>query len=183
MFVYDFWQWEEVVPKADCEKIITQLFNSASPEQGKIVELHDTHSVVEGIRQTDVVWSNNPELSQMALQYVNAANVESGWHINATMLEQIQIGRYGVGGHYDWHKDTLSPIDGIQRKLSLSLQLSDPNTYEGGDLLIGGPNSVPATRKQGSIIVFPSCQLHKVTPVTKGERFSVVAWVRGPQFR
>jgi len=171
------------VPKTDCEEIIKQLFNAGSPEQGKIAQLHDTRVVAEDIRQTDVVWSDNSELSGMIAHYINAANIESGWHINATMLEKIQIGRYGVGGHYDWHMDTSPPTDGLQRKLSLSLQLSDSDAYEGGDLLIGATHPETTPRKQGSVIVFPSCMFHKVTPVTKGERFSVVAWMRGPQFR
>jgi PKHD-type hydroxylase len=183
MFAYDFWQWEGVIPKTECESVIERTFNSATPEPAGVVKSSDSSEIAKEIRQTDIVWSEDPDLYRLIAWYINSANAESGWHINATMLDKTQIGRYGVGGHYDWHMDTVPPVDGMHRKLSFTLQLSDPDTYEGGDLLIGMLKPVTVTKKQGSIIVFPSCLYHTVAPVTKGERFSAVNWMRGPQFR
>jgi PKHD-type hydroxylase len=110
-------------------------------------------------------------------------NKECGWDFDITEHEAVQLAHYGVGQHYDWHVDCAVPEEGLQRKLSFTLQLSDPDSYEGGDLLIGREAAKAVTRKQGSIVVFPSCVFHKVTPVTQGERFSAVSWMRGPQFR
>lgn len=87
-------------------------------------------------------------------------------------------------GHYDWHQDS-SPNTDIPRKLSVVLQLSSPDDYEGGELELktGGKTDHKIIRKKGFITAFPSYQLHRVTPVTSGTRISLVAWVGGPKFR
>lgn len=71
------------------------------------------------------------------------------------------------------------------RKLSLILQLTDPESYEGGDLLIyaGRKRPEPVPRKRGAVVVFPSFMLHEVTPVRRGRRNSLVTWAHGPLFR
>lgn len=66
------------------------------------------------------------------------------------------------------------------RKLSMSLQLSDPNDYEGGELLLHlSHNPTVISKQKGMMVFFPSHTLHEVTPVTKGERYSLVAWIHG----
>ena len=95
-------------------------------------------------------------------------------------------------GKYDWHQDvSKNPNNGITppyRKLSLTIQLSDPSEYEGGDLEFYIPNPkekeiVKAPKEKGKIIIFPSYLYHRVTPVTKGIRKSLVWWVGGTPFR
>ena len=84
--------------------------------------------------------------------------------------------------HYSWHTDngTTNPY----RKLSFSLQLSDDADYEGGDLeILVGDEPIKLGREQGVINFFPSYTLHRVTPITKGTRYSLVCWVSGPHFR
>jgi PKHD-type hydroxylase len=106
---------------------------------------------------------------------------ERFWRFELTDLEPLQLARYPVGGAYDWHVD-LGPGRASLRKLSVSIQLSPPDTYDGGDLEF--PDVVgPVTRAQGSAIVFPSHLRHRVTAVTRGERWSVVGWFVGPPFR
>jgi PKHD-type hydroxylase len=74
---------------------------------------------------------------------------------------------------------------GPYRKLSFSIQLSNPNDYEGSELQIntGGPiyNTVP--KEQGTLVAFPSFIMHKVTPLTRGKRYSLVAWIHGPNWK
>jgi hypothetical protein len=92
-----------------------------------------------------------------------------------------------------WHHDTLSaPPDPSRsgpppaRKLSFSLQLSDPDTYEGGDFQIRGEDGHVdealwrTMRQKGSFLIFPGVIPHRVTTVTAGERRSLVGWVLGP---
>lgn len=100
-----------------------------------------------------------------------------------SMEQGLQFTRYQAPGeHYEWHIDR-----GMQtgiRKLSLSLQLSDPDEYEGGDLeLWFGGEPVKASRQRGMTTFFPSYVMHRVAPVTKGERYSLVAWISGPPFK
>lgn len=106
------------------------------------------------------------------------------FNFDLTAMEQgLQFTRYQAPGeHYEWHIDR-----GFQtgtRKLSLSMQLSDPDDYEGGELeLWYGGEPVKAGKKRGMITVFPSYVMHRVSPVTKGTRYSLVCWISGPQFK
>lgn len=84
---------------------------------------------------------------------------------------------------YDWHVD-FANNDVSPRKLSLTLQLSDPSEYEGGQLELffsDSPFQVP--KQKGLMCLFPSWTLHRVTPVTKGVRKSLVVWIAGPTFK
>ncbi len=106
------------------------------------------------------------------------------WQFDLSSFEQgIQFTRYKAPGqHYEWHTDRGMPTG--QRKLSLTVQLSDPDDYEGGDLeLRWGKEPLKASREQSMITMFPSWTLHRVTPVTKGTRYSLVAWISGPPFK
>lgn len=87
-------------------------------------------------------------------------------------------------GHYDWHFDDPIIKKPQVRKLSMSMPLSDPDDYQGGNFEIEGID-VPAekTRGKGSMLIFPSFCGHRVTPVTKGKRKSLVAWFSGPAWR
>ena len=89
---------------------------------------------------------------------------------------------YDNGGHYDWHVD-LGP--GMSnRKLSCVIQLSDPDEYEGGELQMNnGSQILSVPKKKGLVTFFSSFVLHRVTPVTKGTRKSLVAWMSGPNLR
>ena len=116
------------------------------------------------------------------------ANAEA-WGFSALgKMEGIQIARYdgAKGGHYTWHPDAVvanqyesarsSDFGGQNRLLSASVQLSGADAYSGGDVQIAEAN---VTRDIGAVVVFPSYQLHRVFPVTAGERWSLVVWLRG----
>lgn len=96
--------------------------------------------------------------------------------------EGLQFTEYeSPGGKYDMHVDTMR--GGSTRKLSITVQLSDMNDYEGGDFVINVGNEIMIPKKQGMAVVFPSYMLHGVKPVTKGTRYSLVAWIDGPAFK
>lgn len=102
-----------------------------------------------------------------------------------TGLENFQYTVYHghQGGHYDWHID-YGRQSARPRKISLSIQLSDPSDYDGGDLqfqIDGQPAAAPRTR--GALIAFPAFFLHRVTPVLSGTRKSLVVWATGPEFQ
>lgn len=116
-----------------------------------------------------------------AVRYVN-----EGFRLDLTgFATGCQIARYSseVQGHYNWHID-LGTERFSRRKLSLTVQLSRAEDYEGGDLEfhLSGLDSA-RMRRQGTLIAFPSFHEHRITPVTRGERFSLVAWADGPPFR
>lgn len=96
-------------------------------------------------------------------------------------FEGYQIARYESGGHYTWHMD-IGPGALSARKLSMTLQLSDPADYEGGDLRVITLEE-PAPKEQGTLTVFPSYLLHTIEPVTTGVRHSLVSWISGAPWK
>ena len=96
--------------------------------------------------------------------------------------EGLQYASYGPGQYFGWHAD-IGPGSTSLRKLSLTIQLSDPADYDGGALQFHGGADMPAARAQGSATFFPSYLAHQIEPVTRGVRRSLVAWGYGPAFR
>ena len=98
-------------------------------------------------------------------------------------LQPLQLTKYEEEDFFEWHMDFHSG-EISHRKLSLTVQLSDESSYEGGDLQFMINNrTVSAPRGKGSVIVFPSFILHRVTKVTVGTRNSIVGWLSGPPYR
>jgi PKHD-type hydroxylase len=89
----------------------------------------------------------------------------------------------GKGSMYDWHVDMMGKGNTGQRKLSLVMQLSNSQDYEGGELWLHGATQQIVPKQKGLMVLFPSFILHRVTPVTSGLRRTLVAWVLGPQYR
>lgn len=89
------------------------------------------------------------------------------------------------GGHLEWHMD-IGDYEVNRRKLALTVELSNPEDYEGGDfeILFGGAKEpVRFPRNKGDVFIFPTFLMHRVTPITKGERRALVFWVGGRPFR
>jgi PKHD-type hydroxylase len=97
------------------------------------------------------------------------------------MLEGAQIYEYPIGGFLDWHRDVGMGYMS-NRKLSMTIQLSDGADYEGGDLQFMDYQQV-APRGRGDLTVFPAFLQHRVTELKSGVRYSFVSWVHGPPFR
>ena len=96
--------------------------------------------------------------------------------------EKLQFTEYeGQGSHYDWHPD-IGP-NMTKRKISMVVQLSDEKDYEGGELLINTGQLLVPSKKQGSVILFPSFLMHKVEPLLSGNRYSLVSWISGNTWR
>eukprot|EP01045_Picozoa_sp_COSAG04_P018989 COSAG04_NODE_1801_length_5550_cov_4.388369_2_plen_392_part_00 len=143
------------------------------------------------LRSTKLQWlapsAQTAWLYDRLLAVAREANDQANWQYERLdALQNLQLGLYDASastpGHYDWHVDQewapaaqrLPPAK--VRILSLSVQISEDEAYSGADLQIGLVN---ATREQGSVLVFPSFQLHKVYPATRGQRYSLVGWVMG----
>jgi PKHD-type hydroxylase len=126
------------------------------------------------------------------------ANEEAGWRYEIKAAESVQITRYKKGGFFNFHTDGRgdhlsaykSPNNGFLhgnvRKLSMSVMLND--NFDGGSFEFasyskGNCEITPVEATVGSVIVFPSSVEHRVAPVTKGIRYSLVAWFLGPPFK
>jgi PKHD-type hydroxylase len=150
------------------------------------------------IRKTsvDFITDKDNKINELAWHFLREAN-KVQFHYDLTYFQPIQFAEYKDGGFYWWHQDAngIDP-DNETRKLSLTLVLSDPNKFEGGELQffnggrpiedigeITGEQVTNDIKSQGTVIVFDSRDYHRVTAVTKGVRHSIVCWTVGPNFK
>jgi PKHD-type hydroxylase len=144
------------------------------------------------VRSSSIKWIPPNEnwywlYDKMMQQIIEANNAL--WHFDLQNLtDNIQYTEYHAekGGHYDWHQD-IGSGEMSKRKISITVQLSDSDEYEGGDLEYfqgGSPdNALKAPRGKGVVFIFPSYMMHRVTKVTKGIRRSFVLWVGGEHYK
>lgn len=149
------------------------------------------NEIVENIRKTEVAWIDHT--SDTTFMYDGIGHIAR--QLNGQFFgfdiwgfqEHFQYTVYGEEeSHYTWHMDRgMSKSTGsAPRKLSLVLQLSDPDEYEGGDLqLFTQADPITIEKKKGLVVAFPSFIMHRVTPVTKGTRRTLVVWLAGPSFK
>ena len=107
------------------------------------------------------------------------------WQFDIDIFE-FQILRYGPGGKFDWHCDYgIAPNKEVWRKLSLSCQLSDPEDYKGGALVLVDycNQHCEIPRSKGASIVFDARCPHRAESITEGERIVLVGWASGPKLR
>lgn len=181
---YSYWYWDAVVPKKLCTDIVKEA-NKLGFKSGKIVgnDKDFEGTLNEEIRKNDIVWLPRMHIAECILShYSREANISMGWELDLTTVnDNVQVARYESTEHYTYHNDILRFQNGSERKMTAILQLSDPNDYEGGNLEI--MSDKVDHKMQGSIIVFPSFHVHRITPVTSGVRYSAVCWISGPKFK
>lgn len=155
-------------------------------QDGAIGGLED-RSVSKDVRDSKVFFIQPSDKSEWLYRkltdLINHMNAQF-YGFELTQMEALQFTKYGVGEFYDKHIDTISSFIGSPRKLSFSLQLTDPLEYDGGELHIHeSVTPIVASKEKGMLNIFPSFMLHEVTPVTRGTRQSLVGWVNGPWFK
>ena len=124
-------------------------------------------------------------ISRVAKNYFNFLNNQF-YRYDLKNLFEFQLIKYDVGGNYHWHCDYgISPKRGMSRKLSMSIQLTSSEEYEGGELQVVdyANHTLMIPGDLGTVIVFDSKLPHKVWPVTWGQRISLVGWANGPRLR
>ena len=207
-----FYIFPRAVPKEGCEKLLDYCIENTNFIKAKVLNEGQTDVDLDisgrndpSIRKTDIAFvvpdgQDDNKVNEIAWSFLEQAN-EIFFQYKITSFQTVQFARYRDGGHYGWHQDSTGIIPGGEtRKLSLTFSLSDPKTYEGGELefyngerpmidislsngkKILGSQLQKNIRDQGSVIVFDSRDYHRVTPVTKGTRYSIVCWTVGPNF-
>jgi PKHD-type hydroxylase len=166
----------------------------------KVEDLADTHpyikgtiigndEIMESVRKSKIKWLYPNDDSQWLYDKIINMVVEANktmWNFNLySVIDSIQYTVYSEGGgHYDWHMD-IGPGSISHRKVSVTIQLSDPSEYEGGDLELwyGGGGVIQIPKNKGLTVIFPSFSMHRVTPITKGTRKSLVLWLGGEHYK
>lgn len=188
--------WENRLAPELCEEI--KRMGSEIPDSEGLVggrkETSDPGKAIGSSRRSKIKFfdfnnARHKVLFNIVFEHAIAAN-RSTFGFDIQQVIDVQYTKYLASeeGFYNWHEDiTWCNQNMYQRKLSFSVQLSDPASYEGGDLIFDLPDELcppkESVRKLGTVIIFPSFVRHMVTPVTKGERHAMVSWVEGLNFR
>lgn len=178
-----------------CERIV-ELGRSLVAESARVGTDESTADSDDATRIADTAWIGAEDETMWIFDKLagvaERANRTYGFDL-AGFTEDIQFTRYvDRGAFYGWHQDGLDG-DVAVRKLSLVAQLSDPEAYDGGELELfaiteeqGDEASREwsgAARAQGTVVAFPAFEFHRVTPMRRGTRESLVSWIGGPPFR
>ena len=206
-----YYYWSNVIPHRICDMII-QYGKSIKEQQaitgglGRDRDLKAqplTKKELKNLkkkRDSNICWFNDRWIYREIQPYVKMANQQAGWNFQWDWTESCQFTIYKKGQYYDWHCDSWDkpyqeegPTKGKIRKLSNIVQLTDPKEYEGGELEFDFRQNDPDKKRKtqiakeitpkGSIIVFPSFVWHRVKPITKGLRYSLVNWNLGYPFQ
>ena len=152
------------------------------------------------LRDSNISWLDDSWIYRFIHPYIHDANKNAGWNFDWDFSEACQFTKYKINQHYGWHRDSWESsynrsqnpnYNGKIRKLSVTCQLTDSSEYEGGELDFQPRDTEDAShivpcveaKTRGSIIVFPSHIWHRVKPVTKGVRYSLVLWNLGYPFK
>jgi len=184
-------RWKRYVVETDkaiftpklCQEII-DLSTTLEKEQGKI--LRKETDMDKNRRNSTICWIDFNKMQPVyddinkLIQKINRNNF--GFD-NIQITERAQFAEYFKGQFYEWHMDSNIDMDKepTVRKLSMTVLLNDPKEFEGGNLEIAGKDLLPM--KQGHAAIFASFLQHRVTPVTKGVRRSLVMWFGGEPFK
>ncbi len=170
---------------ADCDRLLSAVAD-APAEDARLVGRATDHN----LRRARLVWVEDLPgadwVMDRVVQAVAMANRDTFRFDLEDFAESAQVAAYDAGreGHFAWHSDIGDGPLAARRKLTLVIQLSAADAYEGGRLeIMPSAHVVAADPARGAATVFPSYLLHRVTPVTRGTRHSLTVWAHGPAFR
>jgi len=169
-----------------CEMVI-QAGYKQKPEVAQVGMNKPSGGVDTKKRTTTISWIPFKEMPEMYSQVeatMQSTNLNHFGFDNMRITEPAQFTEYPKGGFYDWHMDldVNGTFEPPVRKISMTILLSDPSTFKGGELEFMEKNKIPDL-KQGQAIFFASFIRHRVAPVKKGMRRSLVMWFGGTPFK
>jgi len=178
----NYYRYIKCIPEDEIDKLRENLDTK---------DLHDAtvsvdNNLDEERRRSKVFWLPKTdefhEIYKLFIKLIEKCNFEFYRFKLTELVEDLQYTVYNSEdqGHYDWHID-MGPGNN-RRKLSIVAHLSDPSEYEGGELQLNTGQIIVPEKEKGTVVMFPSYMVHRVTPVTKGTRRTLVGWVSGPSF-
>jgi len=180
----NYYQFENAFSETEIQELLKKIV--LLPES--IGGIGNNHELNISLRKSTVKWLPHDtfdNLYRKIIHLIEEAN-KNLFHFDLkSITEKIQYTEYHApDGHYDFHQD-IGVGNMSLRKLSITIQLSNPSEYVGGEFQYykGGKYLTTISKKKGSVCIFPSYMLHRVTPVTEGIRKSLVLWVGGSHFR
>ena len=185
------------------ENIISLIEEDLKEFDNQFEQSHVTGHKILPVRNSKSTWiPSNHWTCGLCYHYIQLANKENfRYDIEGYGADNMQYTSYGEGEYYNWHIDTSVSVQYTPtklesenfvalnsekvRKLSFTMQLSDPDEYKGGELQILSDENISffAPKTRGTIIVFDSRLRHRVRKIESGCRKSLVGWVIGPRWR
>ena len=182
-----FTAWADAFSREEIDRIVA-YGDSLMPERLQLVGAGRKPQAADRLRITHTAWiepnADTKWLFDRMQGVAQSLNDQTYQYDLRGFSENFQYTVYhgSEGGHYDWHVDH-GPL-AVPRKLSMTVQLTDPSEYQGCELqFCAGGDIEIAPRERGTVVAFPSYVLHRVTPVISGTRRSLVVWTTGPKFR
>jgi PKHD-type hydroxylase len=187
--------YEGVFTPRQCERIV-ELGLGLAPDEARVGGAERDYVEEAATRKSRTAWIEPSDetlwIFDKLTKVAQRANRVYGFDLIG-FTEDVQFTRYDEpGAFYDWHQDGLGG-ELAGRKLSLVVQLSDPDDYVGGELELFNivhemePEDAEdwgaTARQQGSVVVFPAFEYHRVLSLVSGKRYSLVSWIGGPPFR
>jgi|TARA_R110000796_G_scaffold110014_1_gene221511 PKHD-type hydroxylase len=203
-----YWYFKSVIPERICDDIV-RYGNQMQDQLGVTGEFREKPLNKKNIkdlkktRHSNIVWMSDQWIYKEIQPYIHNANRNSEWNFDWDFSETCQFTKYKKGQYYDWHNDSWNtpyktedinnPKNGKIRKLSVTVSLSDPKNYKGGELEFNTRNNHPNSKPniltckeilpKGSLVVFPSFVWHRICPIKSGERNSLVVWNLGYPYK
>lgn len=174
----------QVWPSALSSDEVDRISALAPPQSMEASTVFSAADAMQDIRSCTVKWLQDDWLEALLWPYVQRAN-EDGFQVAVQRQAEMQVVAYTAqhGGHYGWHHDVQwNGQSGLDRKLSVTVQLSPADAYVGGDFEFDELKTNADFRAQGTVLVFPSYLRHRIHPVTQGTRRALVAWFFGPRW-
>ena len=173
--------WPLSLTNEKIDKIIKVAFENPQLDARTFL----SNDVVTDVRVSSIRWIVSPEIKNLLWSYVRRANYDN-FNIEVDNKCEVQYTEYRASecGHYDWHQDVhWNGLADEDRKISVTVQLSDADSYQGGDFEFDEIKTNADFRSKGTVLVFPSYLRHRILPVSSGVRQSLVAWFMGPRWK
>lgn len=164
---------------------VDKVTSAALSQQAQEATIFSPTETTRDIRRCTVRWLPDPWVKALLWPYIRQAN-ENGFNIDVDNRAEMQFTEYCAeqGGHYGWHHDVQwNGQAASDRKLSITVQLSAPDEYEGGDFEFDEVHTNADFKSRGTVLVFPSYLRHRIRPVISGNRRALIAWFYGPRWR
>lgn len=163
---------KNVLTADDCQNIIEQFRDRVRPTENKYARYFSTDF------NTALIAENHWVYNKIAPTLLE---INDFFKFSVDFIEPLEIKEYQTNGHFGLHKDNYFGLEsGLDRKITVSCQLSKSQDYTGGQLKI---MKIPIKIDQGDLVAFPSFLSHEVTPVTKGSRHVLVGWIWGANWK
>ena len=172
-------------PSALTTKQIDKITKCGLSKPVQKANIFSTEKPMEVIRSSSIRWLSDEWIKKMLWEYVKKAN-NNAFKVDVENHAEIQFTEYTAeqSDQYDWHHDVhWNGETDFDRKISITLQLSDPKEYDGGDFEFDEINTNADFKTKGTLLIFPSYFRHRVLPVTSGVRRSLVAWFWGTKWK